>query len=76
VNVIPAQLSSYVLLSAVSQKCVLQSPAVKVILDAMASCSSRVAPQQFVNAAIAVLSPQDQLDDITGPFIQAIIRLP
>lgn len=72
---ISSQLSSYVLLSALSQKCVLQSPAVKVILDAMASCSSRVAPQQFVNAAIAVLSPQDQLDGLTGPFIQAILEL-
>lgn len=70
-----AQLSSYVLLSAISQKCVLQSPAVKVILDAMASCSPRVAPQQFVNAAIAVLSPQGQFDDLTGPFIQAILEL-
>jgi len=72
---INTQLSSYVLLSALSQKCVLQSSAVKVILDAMASCSSRVAPQQFVNAAIAVLSPQDQLDELTGPFIHAILEL-
>ena len=70
------QLSSYVLLSALSQKCVLQNPAVKVILDAMASCSSRVAPQQFVNAALSVLSPQDQLEDLPGSFIQTVLRLP
>ena len=70
------QLSSYVLLSALSQKCVLQNPAVKVILDAMASCSSRVAPQQFVNAALSVLSPQDQLDDLPGLFIQTVLGLP
>ncbi|KAH9989552.1 hypothetical protein BJV77DRAFT_1069406 [Russula vinacea] len=69
-------LSSYVLLSALSQKCVLQNTAVKVILDAMASCSSRVAPQQFVNAALSVLSPQDQIDDLPGLFIQTILGLP
>ena len=72
---INTQLSNYVLLSALSQKCVLQSSAVKVILDAMASCSSRVAPQQFVNAAIAVLNPQDELGELTGPFIHAILEL-
>jgi len=65
-----------VLLSSLSQKCLLQSPAVKVILGAMASCSSRVAPQQFVNATISVLSPQDQLDELPGPFIQAVLGLP
>jgi U3 small nucleolar RNA-associated protein 10 len=70
------QLSSYVLLSALSQKCVLQNPAVKVILDTMSSCSSRVAPQQFVNAALSVLSPQDQLEDLPGLFIQTVLGLP
>jgi U3 small nucleolar RNA-associated protein 10 len=70
------QLSSYVLLSALSQKCALRSHAVQVILDAMASCSSRVAPQQFVNAALSVLSPQGQLDDFPGLFIQTVLGLP
>ncbi|KAH9054895.1 hypothetical protein EDB87DRAFT_1644309 [Lactarius vividus] len=69
-------LSSYVLLSALSQKVVLQRPAIKVILNAMASCSSKVAPQQFVNAALSVLSPQDQLDDLPGAFIQVVLGLP
>jgi hypothetical protein len=35
-----------------------------------------VAPQQFVNAAISVLSPQDQLDELPDPFIQAVLELP
>ena len=69
------QLSCYVLLSALSQKCVLQGPAIKVILGAMASCSSRVAPQQFVNAALSVLSPQDQLDSLPDPFIKVVLGL-
>ncbi|KAI9451428.1 hypothetical protein BJY52DRAFT_1297951 [Lactarius psammicola] len=69
-------LSSYVLLSALSQKVVLQGPAIKVILNAMASCSSKVAPQQFVNAALSVLSPQDQLDDLPDAFVQVMLALP
>ncbi|KAH9033947.1 hypothetical protein EDB84DRAFT_1578278 [Lactarius hengduanensis] len=69
-------LSSYVLLSALSQKVVLQGPAIKVILSAMASCSSKVAPQQFVNAALSVLSPQDQLDDLPDAFVQVVLGLP
>ncbi|KAI9454082.1 hypothetical protein F5148DRAFT_1378333 [Russula earlei] len=68
-------LSSYVLLSALSQKCTLQSSAIKVILNSMASCSSRVAPQQFANASLSVLSPQDSLDAIPGTFIQAVLEL-
>ena len=72
----PSQLSSYVLLSALSQKVVLQGPAIKVILDAMASGSSNVAPPQFVNAALSVLSPQDQLDDLPGAFVQVVLGLP
>jgi U3 small nucleolar RNA-associated protein 10 len=70
------QLSSYVLLSALSQKCVLQDSAIKIILTAMASCSSRVAPQQFVNAALSVLSPQEQLDGLPGLFVQTVLELP
>ncbi|KAI0295094.1 armadillo-type protein [Multifurca ochricompacta] len=69
-------LSSYVLLSALSHHCVLQGPAIKVILSVMASCSSKVAPQQFVNAALSVLGPQDQLDAFPDPFIEAILVLP
>ncbi|KAI9435473.1 hypothetical protein H4582DRAFT_1969649 [Lactarius indigo] len=69
-------LSSYVLLSALSQKVVLQGPAIKVILSAMASCSSKVAPQQFVNAALSVLSPQDQLDDLPDTFVKVVLGLP
>ncbi|KAH8987299.1 hypothetical protein EDB92DRAFT_1876367 [Lactarius akahatsu] len=69
-------LSSYVLLSALSQKVVLQGPAIKVILSAMASCSSKVAPQQFVNTALSVLSPQDQLDDLPDAFVQVVLGLP
>lgn len=76
VMLIFTQLSSYVLLSALSQKCLMQGSAVKVILDSMASCSSRVAPQQFVNAALSVLSPQEQLDVIPKSFIKAVLGLP
>jgi len=65
-----------VLLSALSQKVVLQSPAIKVILGVMASCSSKVAPQQFVNAALSVLSPQDQLDNFPQAFVQVVLGLP
>lgn len=72
----PLQLSSYVLLSALSQKVVLQGPAIKVILSAMASGSSKVAPQQFVNAALSVLSPQDQLDDLPDAFVRVVLELP
>jgi U3 small nucleolar RNA-associated protein 10 len=75
-NIDVYQLSSYVLLCALSQKCVLQNAAIKVILDAMASCSSRVAPQQFMNAALSVLSPQYQLDDLPGLFVQTVLELP
>lgn len=69
-------LSSYVLLCALSQKCVLQNAAIRVILDAMASRSSRVAPQQFVNATLSLLSPQDRLDDLPGLFVQTVLGLP
>ncbi|KAH9044915.1 hypothetical protein EDB83DRAFT_2406035 [Lactarius deliciosus] len=69
-------LSSYVLLSALSQKVVLQGSAIKVILSAMASCSSKVAPQQFVNAGLSVLSPQDQLDDLPDAFVRVVLGLP
>ncbi|KAF8259327.1 armadillo-type protein [Lactarius quietus] len=69
-------LSSYVLLSALSQKVVLQNAAIKVILSLMASGSSKVAPPQFVNAALSVLSPQDQLDDLPDAFIQVVLGLP
>jgi hypothetical protein len=65
-----------VLLSALSQKVVLQGHAIKVILSGMASCSSKVAPQQFVNAALSVLGPQDQLDDLPDAFIQVVLGLP
>ncbi|KAI0270487.1 hypothetical protein BC834DRAFT_967272 [Gloeopeniophorella convolvens] len=69
-------LSSYVLLSALSQKCVLQSAAIEVIVNAMASCSSRVVAQQFVNAVMSVLSPQDQLEALPDTFVQAVLELP
>lgn len=69
-------LSNYVLLSVLSQKVVLQGPAIKVILSVMASCSSKVAPQQFMKAALSVLSPQDQLDDLPDAFVQVVLGLP
>lgn len=69
-------LSSYVLLSALSQTVVLQGHAIKVILSVMASGSSKVAPQQFVNAALSVLSPQDQVDDLPDAFVRVVLGLP
>ncbi|KAJ6630100.1 hypothetical protein B0H10DRAFT_1984968 [Mycena sp. CBHHK59/15] len=71
-----AILGSYILLSALSQICQLAPPALKAIVNAMASCARRVSTRQFVNAAVSVCEPQEQLDTLTDGTGKNILRLP
>ena len=56
------QLASYILLSALSQRCRLSPAALKTILSSMASCSEQVTSQQFIHATLSVMAPQDELN--------------
>ncbi|KAI0063355.1 ARM repeat-containing protein [Artomyces pyxidatus] len=68
-------LSSYVLLSALSQKCVLEPSALKIIVSVMSYCADKASPKQFLNAVVSVLSPQTQLDSLPSPLNEAIWNL-
>jgi U3 small nucleolar RNA-associated protein 10 len=64
-----AILGSYILLCAFSQKCTLRPAAVEHIILAMTKCARSVSPTQYLNAAIAVCEPQEQV----GIFSQAVL---
>jgi U3 small nucleolar RNA-associated protein 10 len=70
------QLGSYILLSALSQKCHLTPKAVKAIIGAMAGCAHQVETRQFINAAISVCEPQAELDHFSNSTVKHILRLP
>ncbi|KAI0311668.1 hypothetical protein OF83DRAFT_1068421 [Amylostereum chailletii] len=69
-------LSSYLLLSAFSQKCHLSSKATKTILAALVSCAEQVTTKQFVTAALSVLGPQDRLNSLPREVIAKMLDLP
>ncbi|KII90106.1 hypothetical protein PLICRDRAFT_686024 [Plicaturopsis crispa FD-325 SS-3] len=71
-----AVLGSYVLLSALSQKCHFAPAALKVIVGAMASCAHNVSTKQFVSALVSVCEPQDQLEGLSDTASSAILHLP
>jgi len=41
----------------------------------MANCARRVSPQQFVNAALIVCEPQDELDSFSDATVKSVLRL-
>ncbi|KAJ7042839.1 hypothetical protein C8F04DRAFT_1251651 [Mycena alexandri] len=69
-------LGSYVLLSALAQVCQLAPSALKVVINAMASCARRVATKQFVNAVVSVCEAQEQLDTLSDGTAKTVLRLP
>ncbi|KXN83997.1 U3 small nucleolar RNA-associated protein 10 [Leucoagaricus sp. SymC.cos] len=71
-----AVLGSFILLSALSQKCELSASALKVIIGSMASCTSVIATKQFISATIAVCEPQTELDSLSSSTIKTIFQLP
>ncbi|KAI0052438.1 hypothetical protein FA95DRAFT_1483564 [Auriscalpium vulgare] len=68
-------LSSYILLSALSQKSTLTPQGLEIILNAMASASGRVTSPQLLNAVVSVVSPQDVLEYLPSELNQALLSV-
>ncbi|KAL5525140.1 UTP10 [Sanghuangporus sanghuang] len=72
-------LGSFVLLSALSQKCSFTSPAVKTILSGMVHCASAtmvIGAHQLLTALISFLGPQQQLQDVSAGVVDGLVALP
>ncbi|KAL5520451.1 hypothetical protein ACEPAG_9675 [Sanghuangporus baumii] len=71
-------LGSFVLLSALSQKCSFTSPAVKTILSGMIHCASvtmLIGAHQLLTAVISFLGPQQQLQDVSASVVDELAAL-
>lgn len=67
-----SKLGTYILLSALSQKCKIAPAALNTILGAMAKCANQVSAQQFTNAALSVCEPQAELEHMSDATFKAI----
>ncbi|KAG5644278.1 hypothetical protein DXG03_008763 [Asterophora parasitica] len=70
-----AVLGSYVLLSALSQKCHLAPAALSAIVNTMTSCAEQVSPKQYINAILSVSEPQAELESFSDGTVKAIIHI-
>ncbi|KAH6904492.1 hypothetical protein BKA70DRAFT_1373519 [Coprinopsis sp. MPI-PUGE-AT-0042] len=71
-----AILGSYILLSALSQKCELAASALNAIIRAMVSLAKHIPIQQFVSAVLAVCEPQSELEEFTEATANELLKLP
>ncbi|KAF8064012.1 hypothetical protein FPV67DRAFT_198389 [Lyophyllum atratum] len=71
-----AILGSYVLLSALSQKCHISPAALNAILSAMTSCVEQVSAKQYTNTVLSVCEPQAELERFSDGTSKAILRIP
>ncbi|KAH8112066.1 hypothetical protein DFH11DRAFT_1788270 [Phellopilus nigrolimitatus] len=72
-------LGSYVLISALSQKCTFTSAALKSVASTMvhsACVTSAIGATQLVTALISFLSAQETLDSITDSVVDELVALP
>lgn len=69
-------MGSYILLSALSQKCKVTPAALNTILAAMAENADLVSAKHFTTAALSILEPQAELESISETTLDEILRIP
>ncbi|GLB44223.1 putative U3 small nucleolar RNA-associated protein 10 [Lyophyllum shimeji] len=70
-----AILGSYVLLSALSQKCHISPAALSAVMGTMTTCAKQVDTKQYINALLAFCEPQDELECFSDRTIKAMLRI-
>lgn len=71
-----AQLGSFLVLAAISQKARLTPKAVKSILTAVVGCAERVSPKQLIRTLVGICAPQDQLEKLPSSVVKALLTIP
>ncbi|KAM6493306.1 hypothetical protein JOM56_011440 [Amanita muscaria] len=69
-------LGSYLLLARFSQKVRISSAAIKVIINAITDAAEHVSARQFLTAAIAILSPQEEQERFSRKASKRILEIP